>query len=139
MRHRKDRRGGSVPPPFTDPAFAEALARSSSKNHSPRNRHRYHKSRQLCRQVQRALNLALADCGDERLRELYVTEVNCPPGSAHLLVRIVVPASASAIDVLAHIDAVSPRLRAEVAQAITRKRTPELSFIPVLADREVQP
>jgi hypothetical protein len=69
MRHHRTR-GGDVPP-LTDPAFVEALAGSGSKR-SPRNRHRDHKAQMLCRQVQRALNLALGELRDDVLRELYI-------------------------------------------------------------------
>jgi ribosome-binding factor A len=136
MRHHRNRRGGDVPPQ-TDPAFAEALT-GSTANNSPRNRHRDHKSRQLCRQVQRALNLALGACRDDLLRELYVADVTCAPNASHLLVHVAAPVHISAIELLTRLEAVSARLRAEVAQSITRKRAPELRFLPV-ASPEVQP
>jgi ribosome-binding factor A len=135
MRHHRTR--GDDVPPLTDPAFVEALAGSKSK-HSPRNRHRDHKAQMLCRQVQRALTLALGDLRDDVLRELYVADVTCAPNASHLLVHVVWPGRASAVDVLARLEPVAPRLRAEVARSITRKRAPELTFLPVVPP-EVQP
>jgi ribosome-binding factor A len=131
MRHHRPRRGGALPP-ATDPAFAEALTGSYPNNESSaRNRHRDHKSQMLCRQVQRALNLAMGDCRDDLLRELYVVDVTCAPNASHLLVQIVLPPAASTGEVLARLDTVAPRLRAEVARSITRKRAPELTFLSV--------
>jgi ribosome-binding factor A len=138
MRHHRNRSGGAAPPE-TDPAFAEALTGSYFKNEcSARNRNRDHKSQMLCRQVQRALNLALGELRDDVLRELYVADVTCAPNASHLLVHVVLPAAASAIDVLTRLEPVAPRLRSEVARSITRKRAPELTFLPV-APPEVQP
>jgi hypothetical protein len=56
------------------------------------------------------------------------------------MVRLIVPARAGiAVDeVLRRVDRVHGKLRAEVAAAITRKRAPELSFVPV-AETEVTP
>src|SRR5262245_58432133 len=102
MRHHRPR-GGSELPPLTDPAFAEALGGSKSKD-SPRNRNRDHKSQMLCRQVQRALNLSFADLRDDVLRELYVADVTCAPNASHLLVHIVLPAQAHVMDVLARLN-----------------------------------
>jgi ribosome-binding factor A len=138
MRHYRNRRGGNVPP-RTDPAFAEALTGLFPGNQaSARNRHRDHKAQMLCRQVQRALNLALADLRDDVLRDLYVADVTCAPNASHLLVGVVLPSGTAAAEVLARLAPVTAKLRAEVAQSITRKRAPELTFVPVFPP-EVQP
>ena len=138
MRRHRNRRGGSVPP-ATDPAFAEALTGSYFQNESAaRNRHRDHKSQMLCRQVQRALNLAFGELRDDVLRELYVADVTCAPSASHLLVHFTLPDHTSALDVLARLEPMVPKLRGEVARSITRKRAPELTFVPV-APPEVQP
>jgi ribosome-binding factor A len=92
------------------------------------------KTLQLCRQVHRALMLALAgECGDEVLRDIYVDAVE-PMGSAsQLIVRIGLPRSirSSMTEVFARLTERTPRLRAAVAAAICRKRVPMLSFILV--------
>ena len=94
-------------------------------------RHGEHKTRQLCRQVQRALNMALAERGsDPVLDQLFVEEVSPAPGCGHLLVHFVAPADRSVADVLVGLKRESPRLRAQMARAISRKQAPELSFVP---------
>lgn len=130
MRNWKHRRGGSVPP-FVDPAFADALAgESREKGHRKKN----YKALQLCRQVQRILTLEFAGFGgDEVLRDLYVADVTPAAGSSQLLVQVSVPPNVPIVDVLERLDRVAPKLRAAVAAAITRKRAPDLSFIPLAA------
>ncbi len=134
MRNWKHRRGGSVPP-FVDPAFADALAgKSEAREHRKQN----YKALQLCRQVQRILTVELAGFGgDEVLRDLYVVEVMPVDGSSQLLVQVSVPASAAVVDVLGRLEWAAPRLRAAVAAAITRKRAPELTFVPVARTEEL--
>jgi len=130
MRNWKHRRGGSVPP-FVDPAFADALA---GKSEARERRKQNYKALQLCRQVQRILTLELAGFGgDEVLRDVYVVEVTPVQGSSQLLVQVSVPPHVTVVDVLERLEQAAPRLRAAVAAAITRKRAPELSFIPVAA------
>jgi ribosome-binding factor A len=134
MRYRKNRTAGDEMPPFVDPEFAEAL----SGNRGDREIHRkqHHKDQMLCRQVQRALNLALAgECRDDVLRELYVADVVTAPNVTHLLVQVTIPPSVSLIDVLERLAQATPRLRAQVAHAITRKRTPELTFVPAASEQ----
>lgn len=110
--------------------FAAALEGDEQKGRST-GRHGEHKTRQLCRQVQRALNLALAERGsDQVLEQLFVDEVSPAPGCGHLLVHFVAPADQSVADILAGLNREAPRLRAQVARAISRKQAPELSFVP---------
>jgi ribosome-binding factor A len=89
------------------------------------------KTLQLCRQVARALSTALqGDCNDDVLGEVYVDTVEPAPDASRLLV-IVRPFS-SAVDaerVLERLRERKARLRAIAAEAITRKRTPELAFL----------
>ncbi len=132
MKYRRNRKDGEVPS-FVDPEFADSLEDSRGDS-GPRRRHGDHKARQLCRQVQRALNLALAgECGDEVLADLFVEDVTPAPNCGHLLVHVIVPAGRSVQDVMSRLQRVAPRLREEVAMAITRKRAPELSFLPIAA------
>jgi hypothetical protein len=96
------------------------------------------KTLQLCRQVERALAMALAgECDDDMLRELSVDSVKSLGSAAQLLVRVRVPASigVSTFDVLARLEAHSARLRHLVARAVCRKRTPALSFILLPAEQ----
>lgn len=127
MRARSGRAGRR--PERRDPDFAHGFAWESVN--APTSRHGEHKARQLCRQVQRALNLALAERGgDPSLGELFVDEVTPAPDCGHLLVHVIVPAGCSIADALGGLRRDTPRLRSHVAMAITRKRAPELSFVP---------
>jgi ribosome-binding factor A len=130
----KHNRSGT--PSHVDADFAAALAGADDDRGSARRRAE-HKARQLCRQVQRALNLALAERGsDPELEQLYVDIVTPAPGCGHLLVHIVAPANRTLPDVLASLRRDAPRLRAQVASAISRKHAPELSFIPAMGAGE---
>ncbi len=101
-----------------------------------------YKTAALCKQVRRALSLALAgECGDPVLQELMVEEVLPAPGAGRLLVRVMVRAREGGpgmVDVLQRLEKVEGLLRARVGEAIARKRTPELAFdvIPIFS-REV--
>lgn len=113
-----------------DPEFAQALGGATSDRLSS-GRQAERKARQFCRQVQRALNLALADRHvDDGLNDLFVEDVSPAPDCGHLLVHVVVPAERAVAVALSALRADAPRLRSEVAAAITRKRAPELSFVP---------
>jgi ribosome-binding factor A len=132
LKHRNRRPKGSAD--FVDPDFAQALGGGSSDRFSS-GRQAERKARQFCRQVQRALNLALADRhSDDGLSDLFVEEVSPAPDCGHLLVHVVVPAQRPVAEALAALRQDAPRLRSEVAAAITRKRAPELSFVPALPD-----
>ena len=132
LKHRNRRSKGSGD--FVDPEFAQALGGETSDRLSS-GRQAERKARQFCRQVQRALNLALADrYTDDGLNELFVEDVSPAPDCGHLLVHVVIPADRSVADALAALRQDTPRLRSEVASAITRKRAPELSFVPAFPE-----
>jgi ribosome-binding factor A len=119
---------------FVDSDFAQALYGNESENFSSR-RQAERKAQQFCRQVQQALNLALAESGsDESLASLYVEEVSPAPDCGRLLVHVVVPTGCAIAEVIATLRRNAPRLRSEVAMAITRKRAPELAFVPALGE-----
>jgi ribosome-binding factor A len=114
-----------------DADFAEILYGEKDNNRS-NNRQTERKTQQFCRQVQRALNLALADTSVADIGcDLFVDEVSPGPDCGHLLVHIVVQDGYSVADALSALRRELPRLRSEVAMAITRKRAPELAFVPV--------
>lgn len=93
------------------------------------------KTLQLCKQVERALSLALAgDCADPVLGDLQIISVAPAPNSARLLVTVSPSPSAAPIDLhelAAHLARASGKLRCEIAAAIYRKKTPELAFCVV--------
>ena len=128
-RSRRQKHSGDL----VDPEFARALGGSASHRLSSAQAER--KSRQFCRQVQRALNLALADRhADDGVNDLFVEEVSPAPDCGHLLVHVVIPPDRSMAEALGVLRRDAPRLRSEVAMAITRKRAPELSFVPAFPD-----
>lgn len=117
-----------------DPDFAAALYEGESGNWSS-DRQAQRKERQFCRQVQRALNLALVglNAGDG-INGLFVEEVSAAPDCGHLLVHVVTPDTHSIAEAMSALRRDTPRLRSEVAMAITRKRAPELSFVPAFPE-----
>jgi len=118
-----------------DAEFAAALEDEDAQHRRSRGRRMEHKTRQLCHQVQRALNLALAaKYAGEALEAVFVRDVLPAPGCGHLLVHVVIPNGRSTTDVLAELRARTPGLRAEVARSTSRKRAPELSFVPGAAE-----
>ena len=119
---------------FMDPDFAEALYEGESSSRSS-DRQAKRKAQQFCRQVQRALNLALANrnAGDD-INGLFVEEVSPAPDCGRLLVHVLIPAGSPVADAIGALRRDAPRLRSEVAMAITRKRAPELSFVPAFPD-----
>jgi ribosome-binding factor A len=115
--------------------FATALEEEDSERRQARGRHMEHKTSQLCRQVQRALNLALArEIFSGTAGSLFVSDVSPAPGCGHLLVHVVIPNGWSTKEVLTELRARTPGLRAEVARSISRKRAPELSFVAGAAE-----
>lgn len=135
--HRRS--GGPKVPPFVNLAFAESLNEDRRERGRTGGEKAQRKARQLCRQAQRALGLALGgECGDELLRDLIVDSVEPMPDASRLLVRLIMPPDGSVAEILQRIERVRGRLRSAVAQAITRKRAPELVFVPAAAG-EVRP
>lgn len=85
---------------------------------------------QLCSQIAETLHLVFLDQEDDDLRDLTVAEVLPLSGASTLLVRVQYPVRKP--DDLARVQAKLSeslkRLRAAVAQSITRRRVPELFF-----------
>ena len=99
-----------------------------------RHRRADQKARQLCRQVYRTLSGGLAGTsageGDAVLGDLAVHSVVPAPNASRLLVNVYLTTSAQVdLQLLRdRLERATPRLRAEVAGAIVRKRAPELVF-----------
>jgi ribosome-binding factor A len=116
---------------FVDADFAEILYGEKNNSRSG-NRQAQRKTQQFCRQVQRALNLALTDASVGEIGcDLFVDEVSPGPDCGHLLVHIVVQEGYSIAEALSALRRDASRLRSEVAMSIARKRAPELAFVPV--------
>lgn len=88
------------------------------------------KTGQICKEVSRTLSCALGASRDALIRELTIVAVEPAPDAARLLVTVC-PLSTEPTDVQAlkdRLHAQTGALRTEVAAALQRKRTPELSF-----------
>lgn len=131
MKHHKRRSRESQ---LVDPDFAEALCEGESNGRSS-GRQSQRKAQQFCHQVQRALNLALANCNaGDGTSGVFVEAVLPAPDCGHLLVQVLIPDGAPVADAIGALRRNAPRLRSEVAMAISRKRAPELSFVPAFPD-----
>ncbi|MBU1226563.1 MAG: hypothetical protein KJ698_05055, partial [Actinobacteria bacterium] len=91
-----------------------------------------YKTQQLCRQVERRLSLVLVgELEDAVLEGLAVVAVTPVAGPSILLVEVALPPgreSADAATVIERLSAASGYLRREIAAAISRKKTPQLTF-----------
>ncbi len=90
------------------------------------------KALQLCGQVARTLQSVLAgECRDDVLRDLLVESVVPAPNSARVLVTLSLATPRDDVgpaEVLARVQRVQGLLRSEVAAAINRRKTPDLTF-----------
>jgi ribosome-binding factor A len=89
------------------------------------------KALQLCRQVAEALDAAFVGSGDAVLNGLQVLRAEPAPHAGRLLVTVAAAPSAAERDagvVLGHLHGAAGWLRSEVAAAIHRRKTPELTF-----------
>ena len=96
---------------------------------APRSNGHGRKAMQLCKQVSRALTYASSECDDDVIRELYIESVLPAPDQSRLMVSVTPLAEElDQIQVLTKLGFVTPFLRNSVAQAINRKKVPELFF-----------
>jgi ribosome-binding factor A len=84
------------------------------------------KTLQLCRQVQRALTFAFGETGDDALLDVYVDDVQPAPDASRLLVSV--HTGGDPLAVMQALDQHTGRLRSAVAEAITRRKAPELAW-----------
>lgn len=83
------------------------------------------KALQLCAQVADTLNVMLPGCADACLRNAYVESVVPAPDSQHLLVTVVTAEQSGTGEALQR---ACGRMRNEIAEAIHRKKVPQLRF-----------
>lgn len=89
------------------------------------------KTFQLCKQVGRALSLALADTGHPLLSQLTVGQVQPAPDASRLLVLLhpIIHDPAPSLDLVQEaLSSNASLLRSQAAREINRKRTPSLTF-----------
>lgn len=99
---------------------------------NPYTGHADRKLAQLCRQIHERIDLVLAgELFNPLLEDLWVLDVTPEPGSSAVLVTLVAPDELDLAASQAALDAARGRLRAEVAAAINRKRTPHLRLVVI--------
>jgi ribosome-binding factor A len=88
-----------------------------------------HKTLRLCRQVLEALQIGLAgECGDAVLQQVFIASVDPGADPSKLEVTVAVPPDLSPADALARLERAKGLLRTLAAQAISRKKVPDLIF-----------
>ena len=94
-----------------------------------RHRKEDRKLRQLCAQVARTIELALSASQDDVLIGLYVTSVTPTPAVGRLQVWVSAhEPTTHPPEALQRLAAAKGWLREEIAEAISRRRVPELTF-----------
>ena len=110
--------------------------RGRSESHSPHRPDR--KTLQMCSQVQRTLDQLLSgELDDDRLRDLYVSQVTPAPDANRLLVTVSPLGFAKDFrpdEILLRLAASTGKMRTELARAINRKKTPDLMFRVLLSE-----
>jgi len=125
----KRTRDRAIEPESIDLEFKWALEETEHRQRD-RGRRIELKTQQLCRQVQWALNLALAgQFPGGALDDVFVVEATAAAGCGRLLVHVAVPAGQPVSAALQALRDRAPQLRAIVAGYISRKRAPELAFV----------
>ena len=99
-------------------------------DHRSPNPHAERKTRQLCKQVARVVSSVLLESTEECLQKLSLLTVEPAAGTSVLRVAVMA-GTANGTELSAQREALErlrPYLRGEVAQAVSRRRIPELVF-----------
>jgi ribosome-binding factor A len=87
------------------------------------------KDLQLCAQVRDILWYILGSTvGDDSLADLQVMSVEPLPDATRLLVTVIAPKEMDLTDATGRLQRATKAIRAEVAAAINRRKTPDLTF-----------
>ena len=86
------------------------------------------KLKQLTREVHRVLVQAVGELADPRMVSAYVVDVRPAPDAGRFVVLVSAGALGTASSVAEALAAARGHLRGELANALARKRTPELAF-----------
>lgn len=86
------------------------------------------KERQLCRQVLEAVSEALSTLDDDVLMDVWVCDVTPAPDASRLAIVVRGPRDKPLALIKERLERAAGYVRTEVAHAITRKRTPVLTF-----------
>jgi ribosome-binding factor A len=79
--------------------------------------------------VRDTLSLVLAGSDDPGLSSLFVMDVVPAPDASRLAVRVEAPRELDPDAVRSRLEALVPELRAEIADAVERKKTPGITFV----------
>lgn len=134
---KKDRRGGRDDE-YWNATFEkdeEWAPRRSSKRRRARGPRDDAKLEQLCRQVERRLALTFGELEDPLLQDVMIERIE-PGFGAELVVIVDLPDGRDVGETLSRLEALKGRFRSEVAEAIHRKRTPQLVFTVAQSDEE---
>ena len=91
-------------------------------------------TKRLCAQVRRIMSQYLSlETADEVLQSLFVETVEPSPDDSCLLVRLNMPQDLQVEirDVMDRLQRAKSEVRAEIARAINRRKTPDLLFVVV--------
>jgi ribosome-binding factor A len=122
-KQKRRTRGGVVP------AVSQADLFFGSGRHD--SKPDYH-TQALCKQVLRTLTFILSgEVADAEIQALTVMEVHPAPNAGRLAVVLASRGRCTLTEVLPRLEALQGFIRTRVAESITRKRAPELTFIVV--------
>lgn len=94
-----------------------------------RRRHADHKTLRLCRQVLEALQMGVSGhCGDDVLQQVFIAAVEPGADPSRLEVTVELSEGVSPADAMARLQKARGLLRSLAAEAISRKKVPDLVF-----------
>jgi ribosome-binding factor A len=100
----------------------------SSHQKSQRPRWADHKTLRLCRQVLEALQIGLAGCANDVLQQVVIASVDPGADPSRLDVTVELPADLNPAVAIARLEGAKGLLRSLAAEAISRKKVPDLVF-----------
>lgn len=131
MHNRNRRVRGRRRDATAEALFEQALFGGRQSGRQPFDPRTDRKTLQLCRQVQRALSLALGgEVSMDGASEMFVASVEPLGGPSQLLVRIALPpdASTSPAQVIARLNERAPRLRAPSLRSETCRNSRKIKI-----------
>ena len=86
------------------------------------------KTKQLCRQVARTLEMVLGDCNDPIMQSIQLLDVTPNPDSSCMRIHVAVDSDVRPEEANVALYSQIARLQFEIARSINRKRVPNLVF-----------
>ncbi len=131
MSSRRVSRKRSSPPQLDDLDLLSDILFGPPEHHPRSQRDHDRALGSLCREAERTISIALAAAADPRLSGLSVVSVIPAPDASRLEIVVAPPhpqASTELAELLACLERIRGALRADLARALQRKRTPDLRF-----------